>query len=66
MLTVATLEELEKIYSVAPVPAALVKERGRLTPDDRALIEASPFVVLATSAPEGLDCSPRGDRIDER
>ena len=27
----------------------------------RAFIEASPFVVLATSGPEGLDCSPRGD-----
>ena len=25
------------------------------------MIEASPFMVLATSGPEGLDCSPRGD-----
>ena len=25
------------------------------------LIEASPFVALATSGPDGLDCSPRGD-----
>jgi PPOX class probable FMN-dependent enzyme len=25
------------------------------------LIEGSPFVALATSGPEGLDCSPRGD-----
>ncbi|MFK5037124.1 pyridoxamine 5'-phosphate oxidase family protein, partial [Klebsiella pneumoniae] len=24
-------------------------------------IEASPFVIVATSGPEGLDCSPRGD-----
>ena len=29
--------------------------------DYAALIEASPFAVLATSGPEGLDCSPRGD-----
>ena len=27
----------------------------------RGLIDASPFVALATSGPEGLDCSPRGD-----
>jgi PPOX class probable FMN-dependent enzyme len=27
----------------------------------RAYVEASPFVVLATAGPEGLDCSPRGD-----
>jgi PPOX class probable FMN-dependent enzyme len=26
------------------------------------LIEASPFAILATVGPEGLDCSPRGDR----
>ena len=32
-----------------------------VTPQYRALIEASPFAVLATSGPEGLDCSPRGD-----
>ena len=25
------------------------------------LIDKSPFVALATSGPEGLDCSPRGD-----
>ncbi|WP_236627630.1 MSMEG_1061 family FMN-dependent PPOX-type flavoprotein [Caulobacter sp. B11] len=33
-----------------------------ITDDYRALIEASPFVALATVGPEGLDCSPRGDR----
>src|SRR5262249_54774573 len=27
----------------------------------RAFIEAAPFVAIATCAPEGLDCSPRGD-----
>ena len=30
-------------------------------PEYRALIEASPFLALATRGPEGLDCSPRGD-----
>ena len=29
--------------------------------DSKDLIEASPLAVLATSGPEGLDCSPRGD-----
>ena len=33
-----------------------------ITPHYRAYIEASPYAALATSGPEGLDCSPRGDR----
>ena len=33
-----------------------------LTDEYRRLIAASPFAVLATCGPEGLDCSPRGDR----
>jgi predicted pyridoxine 5'-phosphate oxidase superfamily flavin-nucleotide-binding protein len=37
------------------------KEADRITSQYRKLIEAAPFVVLATSGPEGLDCSPRGD-----
>ena len=32
-----------------------------VTPEYGRLIAASPFVALATSGPEGLDCSPRGD-----
>jgi PPOX class probable FMN-dependent enzyme len=61
MAIVRTTEELEAIYGV-PNDASTVKEVGFVTPRYRALIEASPFVVLATSGPEGLDCSPRGDR----
>jgi hypothetical protein len=38
-----------------------VKETNRITKAYRALIEASPFFALATSGPDGLDCSPRGD-----
>jgi PPOX class probable FMN-dependent enzyme len=59
-MRVSTLEQLEEIYG-APQDTALVKEIDHLTPHYRALIEASPFVALATSGPEGLDCSPRGD-----
>jgi PPOX class probable FMN-dependent enzyme len=60
MATITTIDELEELYG-QPVEASLVKEVGRLTDDYRALIAASPFVALATSGPEGLDCSPRGD-----
>jgi PPOX class probable FMN-dependent enzyme len=38
-----------------------VKVADRVTPSYRVLIEKSPFAALATSGPEGLDCSPRGD-----
>jgi uncharacterized protein len=57
---IKTVEELEALYGV-PVEASTVKEALRLTPHYRALVEASPFALLATSGPEGLDCSPRGD-----
>jgi PPOX class probable FMN-dependent enzyme len=60
MSTITTLEELETIYGV-PAEPSIVKEIDRVTPHYRALIDASPFAVLATSGPEGLDCSPRGD-----
>lgn len=52
--------ELEALYD-APVPTSILKEVDHITDDYRKLIEASPFAILATSGPEGLDCSPRGD-----
>ena len=61
MTTLTTVEQLEALYGL-PGEASLVKETAHLTPAYRALIEASPFAALATSGPEGLDCSPRGDR----
>ncbi|MGD1068081.1 MAG: pyridoxamine 5'-phosphate oxidase family protein [Vulcanimicrobiaceae bacterium] len=61
MSIVRSPEQLEAIYG-APNEASLVKEVDRIIPAYRTLIEASPFAVLATSGPEGLDCSPRGDR----
>jgi uncharacterized protein len=60
MSTITTVEELEALYG-EPNLASTVKEVPRLTPQYRRLIEASPFVALATVGPEGLDCSPRGD-----
>lgn len=61
MYEITTLEALEALYQPAPVPASTVKVTDHITPHYAALIEASPFVALATVGPEGLDCSPRGD-----
>jgi uncharacterized protein len=41
--------------------ASIKKEVSFVHPHYRALIEASPFAILATSGPDGLDASPRGD-----
>jgi PPOX class probable FMN-dependent enzyme len=60
MATIRTLGELEALYD-APVPTSITKEIDRLTELHCAYIEASPFVVVATSGPGGVDCSPRGD-----
>jgi len=57
---ITTIEQLEAIYG-APVPRSLVKELDHISTHYRAFIEAAPFAVVATSGPEGLDCSPRGD-----
>lgn len=61
MSNVITSEaELDALYGKSP-PAAVLKELDHISEHYRTFIEASPFVVLATSGPEGLDCSPRGD-----
>jgi len=60
MTVVATIEQLEAIYG-RPNEASTVKVADRITPSYRLLIDKSPFAVLATCGPEGLDCSPRGD-----
>ncbi|MEM8648554.1 MAG: pyridoxamine 5'-phosphate oxidase family protein [Pseudomonadota bacterium] len=60
MSTITTVEELEALYGL-PKEASTAKEINWISAEYRALIEASPFAVLATNGPEGLDCSPRGD-----
>src|SRR6266849_4607438 len=60
MSIIRTVEELEEIYG-HPNDASTVKVADRITPPYRMLIDKSPFAALATSGPEGLDCSPRGD-----
>ncbi|MFD2647427.1 pyridoxamine 5'-phosphate oxidase family protein [Devosia albogilva] len=62
MTTVTSLEQLEALYQPAPAAASTVKVTDRLTPEYRRLVDLSPFATLATIGPEGLDCSPRGDR----
>ncbi|MEJ1176196.1 pyridoxamine 5'-phosphate oxidase family protein [Agrobacterium sp. CMT1] len=36
--------------------------KAMLTAKYRLMIETSPFLALATVGPEGMDCSPRGDK----
>ena len=61
MARITTVEQLAALYG--PVgEASTAKVAHRVTPEYRAMIAASPFAVLATGGPEGLDCSPRGDR----
>jgi uncharacterized protein len=58
---ITTIAGLEEIYNASPTLASTAKEADHLTAHYRALLEASPFLVLATVGPEGMDCSPRGD-----
>ena len=60
MTNVTSIAELEAIYGTANL-ASTSKEIDYLDETYVRLIEASPFVVMATAGPEGLDCSPRGD-----
>ena len=57
---VTTMEQLEALYG-EKLPAAVVKEIDHINSGYRKLIEAAPFVAVATGGPEGLDCSPKGD-----
>lgn len=57
---IQSIEELEALYGEI-VPAAKIKVLDHISLHYGAFIKASPFVILSTSGPEGLDCSPRGD-----
>ena len=57
---VTTMAQLEALYGEKK-PASVIKEIDHISDHYRTFIEASPFVVLATSGPDGLDCTPRGD-----
>ena len=59
--TVTSIEQLETLYTQVN-PNSLAKESPVILAEYRTLIEASPFVALATVGQSGMDCSPRGDR----
>ncbi len=51
---------LNALYGEIP-PGAIAKEIDYIHPHYRAMIEASPFMTIASVGPEGLDVTPRGD-----
>ncbi|RQO33614.1 flavin-nucleotide-binding protein [Herminiimonas sp. KBW02] len=57
---ISDLAALERIYG-QPMAASIRKEIDYIHPHYQAFIDAAPFAVLATSGPDGLDASPRGD-----
>jgi PPOX class probable FMN-dependent enzyme len=59
--TVRTLEQLLATYPNRPSPVAVRKETTELTPAQAEIVRAAPFVLVATTGPQGIDVSPRGD-----
>ena len=57
---ITNMEQLQALYG-EKMGASVVKEIDHINSAYRKLIEAAPFVAIATSGPEGLDCSPKGD-----
>ena len=57
---VRDLDTLAALYGT-PGESSIAKETPVITEHYRKFIEAAPFFALATSGPEGMDCSPRGD-----
>ncbi|MFL5253590.1 MAG: pyridoxamine 5'-phosphate oxidase family protein [Rhodopila sp.] len=51
---------LQALYG-EPSPASIAKVTDFIHPHYRAMIEASPFMAIASVGPEGLDVTPRGD-----
>lgn len=58
--TVTSLQGLGHIYA-SPLPGAVTKETDHITEVGRAFIAAAPFLILATSDGDKIDCSPKGD-----
>jgi uncharacterized protein len=57
---ITELTELERLYGTV-ARLSIAKVTDHIHPAYRPFIDASPFVALATSGPDGLDVSPRGD-----
>lgn len=58
--TITSTEQLLALFGEVG-QASLRKETKGVHPSYRAMIEASPFAMLATAGVDGLDASPRGD-----
>ena len=58
--TIADIAQLEALFE-RPGETSTRKEVPYVHPLYRQMIEASPFAILATTGPDGLDASPRGD-----
>lgn len=61
MTIIRSVDDLKSIYGDAS-ETSILKVTSVLTAEYRQMIEASPFMALATVGPEGMDCSPRGDK----
>jgi len=57
---ITSTEQLRALYGEKS-KVAIIKEIDHISSGYRKLIEAAPFVAVATAGPEGLDCSPKGD-----
>lgn len=57
---ISTEAQLDALYG-AVSERSILKELDHISDHYRAFIERSPFLVLASVGPEGLDASPRGD-----
>ena len=57
---ITSMDQLRALYGET-AKTSVIKEIDHINGGYRKLIEAAPFVVVATSGPEGLDCSPKGD-----
>ena len=58
---ITSISELEAVYDGKPSEASIVKESSVVTDEYRRLIEASPFLAIASVGANVVDCSPRGD-----
>ncbi len=59
--SITTLAQLKAVYG-EPVQRSLIKEVDYLSGHYQSFIAHSPFLLMASSGVEGLDCSPRGDQ----
>lgn len=57
---ITSIDQLEALYG-EPYGPSIAKEIDYISDGYRKLIEAAPFVAIATGGPDGFDCSPKGD-----